>query len=81
MDRKYIPKADLQDGAYYNGHCRNASIARWFASENQFVYWRTKFGDRFTETINHPEDDNGFDLFYPERLVEDYEGDPIELDK
>ena len=60
-----IQKEDLIDGAYYDGQCRNATTARWFAKENVFVYWRTKFGDRFTETIKHPADDNGYDLFYP----------------
>ena len=45
-------------------HARNAS-------RQCFVYLRYKFGDYFTEEINHPEDDNGFDLFYPEKLKED----------
>ena len=65
-----IAKADLLHGAYYEGHCRNASIARWNAETNRFVYWRYKFGDTFAEDINHPEDDNGYDLFKPYRKVD-----------
>ena len=63
--KNYIPKNELKHGIYYKGRCRNARIARWNENENQFYYARYKFGDRFIETINHPEDDNGFDLFYP----------------
>jgi hypothetical protein len=33
------------------------------------VYWRRKFGDKFTEEINHPEDDDGYDLFTPTSMV------------
>ena len=58
-----IPKADLVHGEYYYGHCRNANTARWNAETNKFYYWRNKFGQRFVEDINHPEDDDGFDLF------------------
>lgn len=61
----FITKEHLQDGAYYIGKCRNASIARWDAKENKFYYWRQKFSFLFIESINHPEDDDGFDLFYP----------------
>lgn len=63
--REIIPKKDLVDGEWYEGHCRNASIAKWNAEKNKFFYVRTKFDWRFWEDINHPEDDNGFDLFRP----------------
>lgn len=65
-----LSKAELKHGAYYEGSCRNASIARWNAETAKFVYWRRKFGDVFAEDINHPEDDNGFDLFKPYREAE-----------
>jgi hypothetical protein len=72
-----LPKAALIPGHYYTGRCRNARIARW--DGEQFWYWRVKFGDRFTEPINHPEDDNGFDLFLPERYAfGPEEGIPLE---
>lgn len=61
----FVRKSDLVDGEYYYGHCRNAKCAKWVAARNEFVYIRTKFGSRFSEGINHPEDDNGFDLFVP----------------
>ena len=58
-----IPKANLEHGAYYAGHCRNATIARWNADKNVFVHWRTKFGSTFTEEIHHIDDDNVYDIF------------------
>jgi hypothetical protein len=64
-----ISKADLKHGEYYYGSCRNASVARWNDETERFVYWRHKFGDRFAEEINHPEDDDGFDLFWPQYVV------------
>lgn len=66
-----IPKNELIVGGYYYGKCRNARIARW--DGKIFTHWRTKFGDRFLETIHHPEDDDGFDLF----LAEEYIGKDI----
>ena len=60
-----IRKLDLEDGAYYRGYCRNATVALWSASKSCFTYMRQKFDQRFPETICHPEDDNGFDLFIP----------------
>ena len=70
MTTNYIPKSELLHGAYYDGLCRNASLARWDEVGNVFWHWRTKFGQKFTESIPHPEDDDGFDLFYPLKKVE-----------
>lgn len=60
-----IRKSDLKDGKSYKGHCRNASVAIWQQEKDCFVYQRTKWGSTFPEDINHPEDDDGFDLFTP----------------
>ena len=57
-------------GTYYFGSCRNASTARWDANKNCFTYWRYKFGDAFTEDINHIDDDDGFDCFEPFEIVD-----------
>jgi hypothetical protein len=38
-----------------------------------FEYQRYKFGCTFPETINHFEDDNGYDLFVPIRELADGE--------
>jgi hypothetical protein len=65
-----IAKKDLIDGAYYKGTCRNASEARWSAKDNCFYHWRTKFGDTFIESISHPEDDEVYDVFVVESLLE-----------
>ena len=61
----YVRKSDLVDGSYYFGVCRNSSCAQWSAAKDCFVYLRTKFNAKFEEEINHPEDDDGFDLFVP----------------
>jgi hypothetical protein len=66
---QYIPKEKLEHGAYYFGKCRNADIARWNATENQFYYWREKFRTRFVETIKYPTDDPTFDIFYPFKRI------------
>ena len=71
--RDYTPKIDkkdLVDGAYYKGQCRNASIARWDGSKERFVHWRTKFGHTFLEEICHPEDDQIYDVFVVEHMIE-----------
>ena len=60
-----IAKKDLEHGEYYNGDCRNATIARWNAKTKMFFYTRKKFGLEFTETIFHPEDDDKYDVFIP----------------
>ena len=62
---KWIPKAELKDKTYYTGKCRNADCALWLEKENMFVHWRYKFGSTFLESINAPEDDIGFDVFFP----------------
>lgn len=63
-----IAKRDLVDGATYIGFCRNSTEAVWHVDKQRFTYMRTKFRDTFPEDINHPEDDDGFDLFVPIKL-------------
>lgn len=67
-----IKKEDLKHGHYYAGYCRNATVARW--NGKVFVYWRTKFGSKFLEEINCPEDEIVYDVFIAERdLTEAHE--------
>lgn len=61
-----IPKDQLVVGETYYGDCRNSSVAIW--NGRQFVYERDKFGYKFEETINHFQDDDGYDLFVPLRI-------------
>jgi len=61
-----IPKSELVIGKCYRGSCRNADEAVWNGEE--FEYTRVKWGYRYTETINHFEDDDGYDLFVPFEL-------------
>jgi hypothetical protein len=58
-----IPKDKLEIGKTYVGSCRNASYAKWDGTK--FIYNRYKFGDVFEETINHFQDDDGYDVFVP----------------
>lgn len=90
--RFIVPKAELKDGWWYMGRCRNANYAQWDATRKFpeakyephksqtgcFVHWREKFDRTFVETINHPEDDDEFDLFWPvERVYPDAGWDDI----
>ncbi len=63
--KAFMRKEDLEDGAYYYGHCRNASCAKWRAVPGEFVYVRHKFGSSFDESINYPTDDDHSDVFTP----------------
>ena len=60
-----IPKDKLEVGKTYIGACRNANEATWNGKE--FEYKRYKFGTWYDDTINHFQDDNGYDLFVPIR--------------
>lgn len=62
-----IPKKDLIVGQKYLGACRNSDYGIWNGTE--FTYKRIKFGTTFQEKINHFEDDNGYDLFVPLKIV------------
>lgn len=73
MNDKWINlllKSELKNGVYYYGECRNANVARWDEHNGEFIYWRYKFGDKYTETIKHFQDDDGYDLFYPTKEVD-----------
>ncbi|MEX3984049.1 hypothetical protein AB4Y45_34300 [Paraburkholderia sp. EG287A] len=63
-------KEQLEHGRYYRGRCRNAKVARWHAGAQCFIHWRVKFGSRFLERIKHPVDENYFDVFLVQELVE-----------
>lgn len=68
IEKYYIPKNELIHEQYYNGSCRNASIARWDANKELFYHHRTKFGSTFIESIKHPVDEDKWDVFYPHTL-------------
>ena len=67
-----IPKTDLLDGALYKGRCRNATEARWDAKIGRFKYRRRLYGDEFAiEEMEHSDDYKGYDVFTPEKLIEE----------
>jgi hypothetical protein len=75
-----IKQEDLQDGVYYNGRSRNASVARWDDKTRKFYYIRTKFGRSFVESIHCPENDKVYDVFIAESIcpTPPFEIDPNE---
>jgi hypothetical protein len=63
-----IATADLIDGHYYRGTCRNAEVARWCQlteAIGKFLYVRRKFGESYIDEIFHPENEKRMDAFYP----------------
>lgn len=62
-----IPKGELVAGETYSGICRNADEAVW--DGKKFTYDRYKFGSWFKEDINHFEDDDGYDVFVPMKII------------
>ena len=64
-----IPKDKLIIGKTYIGDCRNAREAVW--DGEKFTYMRTKFGSTYPETINHFQDDDGYDLFVPLKIKDE----------
>lgn len=67
-----IPKKDLISGAYYNGFCRNSSIALWDDKKEIFIYIRYKFGFRLDE-IEHFDDvkNTSMDGFVPVEKIKE----------
>lgn len=66
-DIKVLYKKDLVKGQDYTGNCRNADSATW--DGKKFIYYRYKFGYWYTESINHFEDDDGYDVFVPMCII------------
>ena len=64
-----IPKNKLIKGKRYLGSCRNATEATWNGEE--FEYERCKFGTCYMDSVNHFQDDDGYDLFVPIKEVEE----------
>lgn len=69
----HIPKAELIDGTWYEGKCRNSKQARWSGKKQRFEYIRTKFDHKFLEEISAPEDDVYYDTFYAIKRIEESE--------
>ena len=65
-----LRKSELVHGKSYEGWCRNANKAVWDGEAQNFRYQRTKFNSTFEETIEHPEDDSGFDIFVPIKILD-----------
>lgn len=64
---KPVYKSELVVGKEYLGNCRNAEKATW--NGKVFTYNRTKFGYTYEEEINHFEDDDGYDVFVPIKII------------
>ena len=68
IDAGAIAKKDLVPGAWYLGQSRSTNVAQYWP-QGGFHYIRYKLGDTFVDNINHFEDDNGYDLFIPFKLI------------
>lgn len=69
--KPYLKKDQLEDGATYEGACRNASKAIWRAQGEYFDYVRIKFGMARDESIEHIDDcEPHEDGFIPYKKVE-----------
>jgi hypothetical protein len=73
LAKNAIKKKDLIHNGIYTGHCRNTDKAIWNINTQKFTYLRTKFGTTFDDTINHFEDDNGYDIFFPLEYIQTYD--------
>lgn len=60
-----IPKEKLEEGIWYYGGHRIATISMW--NGKKFLYWRHKFGNIFVDTCEHFQNDDGYSLFVPIR--------------
>ncbi len=57
MVDKMIPKKDLKDGTYYNGHrWRGKHVAMWDADKKIFLTINFTMGNFFLEELQHFED-------------------------
>ena len=65
-----VKLSDLKDGVFYAGNCRNAHIAMWHGPTQRFIHQRSKWGSDFLESINCPENDDGYDIFTPSGIAE-----------
>jgi len=61
---------NLEENCFYYGDCRNSDLAFW--KNKQFYYIRTKFQDKYVESINHinKEESEIIDVFRPLSKVE-----------
>jgi hypothetical protein len=71
-----IPKSELKDGEWYYGNYRNSEFGKWNSNKNKFDIIRYKFGLRWDDCY-HFEDDDGYALFVPLRLVNSEEMEKI----
>lgn len=62
---KCIKLPDLKHNTNYLGECRNSTSAIWNKGIQKFEYTRYKFNTSFIEEIEHPDNDKGYDVFFP----------------
>lgn len=75
MVDKMIPKDDLKDGAYYNGHrWRGKHVAMWDADKKVFLTINYTMGNFFLEELQHFEDvaETRIDGFIPFIQIEKF---------
>lgn len=77
-----LPMAELVDGAWYEGICRNATAARWSAADQRFHYLRYKWGDIGSPSqvphLGDPTLSRSSDGFAPHRRMAPWEAEARE---
>ena len=72
-----IPKNQLVDNTWYYGNFRNTRFCLWDDKNQEFKYWRHKFGRAFWGTCEHFQNDIGYAVFVPIREATQEEIDTI----
>lgn len=79
-----IEKKDLQNRCYYNGKCRNTTVAMWL--DNEFIFINFNFSQPYIERVKHISDviNDNIDGFIPVSIInapfEEIKEEKIKLD-
>ena len=74
MLEKMIPKKDMVNGKYYNGHrFRGKHVAMWDGEKGVFLTINFSMGNFFVEELNHFEDvaETRIDGFIPFEIIKE----------
>lgn len=69
IEYNIVPLKELITGGVYRGLSIGTQKAYW--DGERFLYFPYKCLDPYIETIEHPDNDNIFDVFLPFELVDD----------
>lgn len=78
-----IPTKSLADQTFYEGSCRNATVAMWDAPRRRFIHVRHKWGEGFLEAIRDVESgkNHSFDVFCAYKVLSRNDSKTTELQR